>query len=192
MDPAQLSIEMDMLTIAKAMANPDSGLDVKDRVWLKVVIPKAFLGSDVVDWLFCHVSGFQDRREAKKYAAQMNKSGYIKNTVNKSSFSEQCYYVFGEILICNSLAALKVGSDDNSHSHDLLHNVSTDSPTPRSIPGQLPGYPGGQFMQHPTVPFWSSGCQGDSEWNNYGMFGANPLRYEGSVHSGSGMKLNFT
>lgn len=54
-------------------------------------------GADVVDWLHQRVDGFQDRREARKYAAQMLKAGYIRHTVNKKDFSEQCYYVFGDL-----------------------------------------------------------------------------------------------
>lgn len=56
------------------------------------------LGVDVVEWLETHVEGFQDRREARKYASHMLKAGYIKHTVNKTTFSEQCYYVFGDLL----------------------------------------------------------------------------------------------
>lgn len=56
------------------------------------------LGVDVVEWLETHVDGFQDRREARKYASHMLKAGYIKHTVNKTTFSEQCYYVFGDLL----------------------------------------------------------------------------------------------
>lgn len=33
-----------MATIARAMAVPDSGLDIRDRMWLKITIPNAFLG----------------------------------------------------------------------------------------------------------------------------------------------------
>lgn len=54
-------------------------------------------GSDVVDWLFHHVEGFADRREARKYASNLLKAGYIRHTVNKITFSEQCYYVFGDL-----------------------------------------------------------------------------------------------
>lgn len=57
-----------------------------------------FLGADVVDWLFTHVEGFTERREARKYAANLLKAGYIRHTVNKITFSEQCYYVFGDLL----------------------------------------------------------------------------------------------
>ena len=56
-----------------------------------------FPGSDVVDWLFHHVEGFSDRREARKYASNLLKAGYIRHTVNKITFSEQCYYIFGDL-----------------------------------------------------------------------------------------------
>ncbi len=55
------------------------------------------LGSDLVDWLFAHVEGFADRREARQYATNMLKCGYIQHTVNKTTFSEQCYYVFSDL-----------------------------------------------------------------------------------------------
>lgn len=62
-------------------------------------------GSDVVDWLFHHVEGFSDRREARKYASNLLKAGYIRHTVNKITFSEQCYYVFGDL--CGSKYSLE-------------------------------------------------------------------------------------
>jgi len=60
-------------------------------------IPVLILGADVVDWLYTHVEGFKDRREARKYASSMLKHGYLRHTVNKITFSEQCYYVFGDL-----------------------------------------------------------------------------------------------
>lgn len=54
-------------------------------------------GSDVVDWLYHHVEGFPERREARKYASGLLKAGLIRHTVNKITFSEQCYYVFGDL-----------------------------------------------------------------------------------------------
>lgn len=58
-------------------------------------------GSDVVDWLYHHVEGFTDRRESRKYASYLLKAGYIRHTVNKITFSEQCYYIFGDL--CGSM-----------------------------------------------------------------------------------------
>lgn len=85
-----------MSTVVRMMRFPNSGLDIKDRQWLKITIPMAFIGSELVDWLHSKVEGLQDRRDARKYASSMLKANYIKHTVNKTSFSEQCYYVFGD------------------------------------------------------------------------------------------------
>ncbi|XP_036078283.1 segment polarity protein dishevelled homolog DVL-2 isoform X3 [Rousettus aegyptiacus] len=38
-----LSIHTDMASVTKAMAAPESGLEVRDRMWLKITIPNAFL-----------------------------------------------------------------------------------------------------------------------------------------------------
>ncbi|XP_066928150.1 segment polarity protein dishevelled homolog DVL-3-like [Clytia hemisphaerica] len=92
-----LTIDTDMLTIVKVMNQENSGLTVRDRMWLKITIPNAFIGSDLVDWLFANVEGFQDRREARKYASKLLKANLIRHTVNKVTFSEQCYYVFGDL-----------------------------------------------------------------------------------------------
>ena len=51
-----------MLAIVRAMQKPGSGLEVRERVWLNVPIPKAFLGSDMVDWLLEKVGGFQVKK----------------------------------------------------------------------------------------------------------------------------------
>ena len=96
-DDLNLTINTDMATVVKAMAQPDSGLEIRDRMWLKITIPNAFIGSDLVDWLFTHLEGFTDRRDARKYACNLLKACYIRHTVNKITFSEQCYYVFGDI-----------------------------------------------------------------------------------------------
>ncbi len=64
-------------------------------------------GSDVVEWLFHHIEGFQDRREARKYASNLLKAGFIRHTVNKITFSEQCYYVFGDLSDCENCECLK-------------------------------------------------------------------------------------
>lgn len=40
-----LTLNTKMRDVMRAMERPDSGLDVKDRVWLKMQIPAAFTGS---------------------------------------------------------------------------------------------------------------------------------------------------
>nr|CDS32623.2 segment polarity protein dishevelled [Hymenolepis microstoma] len=95
--PEPLTVATDVKTVIRAMMLPDSGLDIRDRVWLKITLPSAFIGSDLVDWLYRNVEGFADRRDCRKYAVNLLKFGLIRHTVNKSTFSEQCYYVFGDI-----------------------------------------------------------------------------------------------
>lgn len=91
----RLNVNMDMKDIVKAMVRPDSGLEIRDRNWLKITIPNAFIGSDVVSWVQENVQGIVDRRDARKYVSAMLRRGLIKHTVNKLNFSEQCYYVLG-------------------------------------------------------------------------------------------------
>jgi segment polarity protein dishevelled len=40
----QLTVNTDMPTIVRTMARPDSGLEIRDRMWLKITIPNAFIG----------------------------------------------------------------------------------------------------------------------------------------------------
>ncbi|KAJ7995121.1 hypothetical protein DPEC_G00241280 [Dallia pectoralis] len=147
-DDLHLSIHSDMAAIAKAMANPESGLEVRDRMWLKITIPNAFIGSDVVDWLYHNVEGFIDRRESRKYASNLLKAGYIRHTVNKITFSEQCYYIFGDI--CGNMANLSVGDQDGSSGksdQDTLAPLPHPgaSPWPLAFPYQYP-------IPHPYNP----------------------------------------
>uniref|UniRef100_A0A8C1VPY3 Dishevelled segment polarity protein 3b n=1 Tax=Cyprinus carpio TaxID=7962 RepID=A0A8C1VPY3_CYPCA len=143
-----LSIHSDMAAVAKAMASSESGLEVRDRMWLKITIPNAFIGSDVVDWLYHHVEGFTDRREARKYASNLLKAGYIRHTVNKITFSEQCYYIFGDL--CGNMASLSL------HEHDGSSGASDqDTLAPLPHPGVAPWpltFPYQYPIPHPYNP----------------------------------------
>lgn len=87
----------DMRVVVQHMMQPESGLEIKDREWLKILIPKAMLGSDLVFWLQHNVYGFTDRRDAKKYANQLFKRGFIRDPIAGKSFSEKCYYRFSNL-----------------------------------------------------------------------------------------------
>ena len=119
-----LTVNSDMDTIVRAMAEPDSGLDIRDRIWLKIPIPKSFLGSDLVNWLFEHVDGFVNRNDARKYASSMLKAGYIRHTVHKLTFSEQCYYVFGD-LYAQGLSQLTLDEEPEDY-ESVSDQTSTD------------------------------------------------------------------
>ncbi|CAB3404468.1 unnamed protein product [Caenorhabditis bovis] len=91
-----LDIHTDKKKVVEIMAMPNSGLDIKNRTWLKLLIPMSFLGSDLVEWLLDHVEGLRERKDARKYASELLKLKYIAHVVDKISFAEQCYYVLGE------------------------------------------------------------------------------------------------
>ena len=51
-----------------------------------------------MDWLLAHVDGFTSRRDARQWATNaLLRPGLIRHTLNKNTFSEQCYYVFTEL-----------------------------------------------------------------------------------------------
>ncbi|EPQ10821.1 Segment polarity protein dishevelled like protein DVL-1 [Myotis brandtii] len=131
-----------MGAVVRAMQLPDSGLEIRDRMWLKITIANAVIGADVVDWLYTHVEGFKERREARKYASSMLKRGFLRHTVNKVTFSEQCYYVFGDL--CSNLEALNLNSGSSGASdQDTLAPLPHPAPWPlgQGYPYQYPGPP---------------------------------------------------
>uniref|UniRef100_A0A4W6FCB8 Dishevelled segment polarity protein 3 n=1 Tax=Lates calcarifer TaxID=8187 RepID=A0A4W6FCB8_LATCA len=171
-----LTIHSDITAVVKAMANPESGLEVRDRMWLKITIPNAFIGSDVVDWLHHNVEGFTDRREARKYAGNLLKAGYIRHTVNKVTFSEQCYYVFGDLCGASSRGEGGLDCDPASvgggsqHSEGdggvscFLYDIITilsDRGGSQSEPTKHLASPGDDSTQQPLTSL--SGLHGDKD-----------------------------
>lgn len=177
----QLSVNTDMSTIVRAMARPDSGLEIRDRMWLKITIPNAFIGCDVVDWLHSHVEGFVDRRDARKYASQMLKAGYIRHTVNKITFSEQCYYVFGDI--CTAMSSLKIHEDCVSLDLDTVGPLPHPNTMPPSWGGSHMPY-SGTYLPHTGAGYAPMPFNYTNEPSVYGY------TREESVHSGSGGSSN--
>ncbi|XP_054431739.1 segment polarity protein dishevelled homolog DVL-2 isoform X1 [Pteronotus mesoamericanus] len=178
-----LSIHTDMASVTKAMASPESGLEVRDRMWLKITIPNAFLGSDVVDWLYHHVEGFPERREARKYASGLLKAGLIRHTVNKITFSEQCYYVFGDLSGgCESyLVNLSLNDNDGSSG---ASDQDTLAPLPGATPWPLlPTFPYQYPAPHPYSP--QPPPYHELSSYTYGGGSASSQHSEGSRSSGS-------
>lgn len=160
-----LSVHSPYAAVVQAMHRADSGLEIRDRMWLKITIPNAFIGTDMIEWLLRHVEGFQDRRDARKYASQLLKAGFIRHTVNKISFSEQCYYIFGDL--CSAMSNLKIGHGDND----------SVGPLP-NVPNYMPYSGTYNPMEYMPMPFYTS------ENTVYGY------NREESVLSGSG-KIKF-
>lgn len=80
----------------------------------------------MVDWLHRNVEGFTDRREARKYAGNLLKARYIRHTVNKVTFSEQCYYVFGDL--CGGEDGLTYISLQYVQYTALINQISDNEP----------------------------------------------------------------
>uniref|UniRef100_A0A8C5WF83 Dishevelled segment polarity protein 1 n=1 Tax=Leptobrachium leishanense TaxID=445787 RepID=A0A8C5WF83_9ANUR len=175
LEDSPLSVKSDMATIVKVMQLPDSGLEIRDRMWLKITISNAVIGADVVDWLYTHIEGFKERREARKYASSMLKHGYLRHTVNKITFSEQCYYVFGDL--CSNVAALNLndGSSGTSEQDTLAPLPHPAAPWPMSQ-----GYP----YQYPLAPSCFPPTYQEPGFS-YGSGSAGSQHSEGSKSSSS-------
>ncbi|XP_021914932.1 segment polarity protein dishevelled homolog DVL-3 isoform X3 [Zootermopsis nevadensis] len=180
-EEVQLTVNTDMPTIVRVMARPDSGLEIRDRMWLKITIPNAFIGCDVVDWLHAHVEGFLDRRDARKYASQMLKAGYIRHTVNKITFSEQCYYVFGDL--CTAMSSLKLHDDSTSLDRDTVGPLPAPNTMPSPWGGTHMPY-SGTYLPHTGTGYAPMPFNYTNEPSVYGY------AREESVHSGSGGSSN--
>ncbi|XP_041954500.1 segment polarity protein dishevelled homolog DVL-1 [Alosa sapidissima] len=179
LDDLPLSVnKTDMATIVKVMQLPDSGLEIRDRMWLKITIANAIIGADVVDWLYTRVDGFKDRRDARKYASSLLKHGYLRHTVNKITFSEQCYYTFGDL--CQNMASLNLneGSSGGASEQDTLAPLPPPATNPWPLGGQPYPYP---YPSAPPTfpPGYSDPC------HSFHSGSAGSQQSEGSRSSGS-------
>uniref|UniRef100_A0A673CH99 Dishevelled segment polarity protein 1a n=1 Tax=Sphaeramia orbicularis TaxID=375764 RepID=A0A673CH99_9TELE len=159
-------------------ALPDSGLEIRDRMWLKITIANAVIGADVVDWLYSRVEGFKDRRDARKYASSLLKHGYLRHTVNKITFSEQCYYTFGDL--CQNMASLNLneGSSGGGSEQDTLAPLPPTS-NPWPLGGQPFPYPPFPSAPPSFPPGYSDPC------HSFHSGSAGSQHSEGSRSSGS-------
>ncbi|XP_030622954.1 segment polarity protein dishevelled homolog DVL-1 isoform X2 [Chanos chanos] len=169
----------DMGTIVKVMQLPDSGLEIRDRMWLKITIANAVIGADVVDWLYSRVEGFKDRRDARKYASSLLKHGYLRHTVNKITFSEQCYYTFGDL--CQNMASLNLNesSSGGGSEHDTLAPLPPLGTNPCPMGGQPFSYPGYSAAPPGFPPGYTDPC------HSFHSGSAGSQQSEGSRSSGS-------
>lgn len=53
-------VKSDMDAVVRIIQLPDSGLGIRDRIWLKITFANAIIGVDVVDWLYSHVEDFKE------------------------------------------------------------------------------------------------------------------------------------
>ncbi|CAI4223096.1 unnamed protein product [Auanema sp. JU1783] len=134
----KLNIHTDKKKIVEVMSLAGSGLDIKDRTWLKIPIPMSFLGSDLVDWLLEHVDGLRERKNARKFAGDLLKQKLISHVVNQITFIEQRYYVLGPE--CSDFARYRSHPEDLQTVHQQHQTVGRWQWTtgPSSKTGQTP------------------------------------------------------
>ncbi|KAK2082081.1 Segment polarity protein dishevelled DVL-1 [Saguinus oedipus] len=141
LEEAPLQVRSDMGAVVRVMQLPNSGLEIRDRLWLKITIANAVIGADMVDWLYTHLEGFKERWEARKYASSLLKHGLLRHMVNKITFSEQCYYIFGDL--CSNLAALNLNSGSSG---------ASDQNTLAPLPHPTTAWPLGQGYPYQDPP----------------------------------------
>uniref|UniRef100_A0A674B3Y1 Dishevelled segment polarity protein 1 n=1 Tax=Salmo trutta TaxID=8032 RepID=A0A674B3Y1_SALTR len=153
--------------------------DVVDCLKQCVAVCVSVPGADVVDWLYSRVEGFKDRRDARKYASSLLKHGYLRHTVNKITFSEQCYYTFGDL--CQNMASLNLneGSSGGGSEQDTLAPLPPPATNPWPLGGQPFPYP--PFPSAPAgfPPGYSDPC------HSFHSGSAGSHNSEGSRSSGS-------
>ncbi|KIH62790.1 domain found in Dishevelled, Egl-10, and Pleckstrin [Ancylostoma duodenale] len=141
----RLSITMDPVVILRALARPDSGLQVKNRKWLKILVPMSFIGRDLVDWLLEHVEDLSDRKAARQYAAELLRAGLIRHVVSKLTFTEKCYYVFGDAIV-----GARGGADSTQNSGGTMKVEATTEVTYVGSPAPTGAHHGN--VVRPYVP----------------------------------------
>uniref|UniRef100_A0AC35U309 PDZ domain-containing protein n=1 Tax=Rhabditophanes sp. KR3021 TaxID=114890 RepID=A0AC35U309_9BILA len=167
----KLSYTVDPKLIVQAMALPNSGLEIKERTWLKITIPDSFVGSDLVSWLLENVSGFKNRKDAKNFASELLQQKLITHYVNKPKFTEQCYYLFGES--CRDYLRYRLMNGNNERE---MVNECLYYPPPPPIPSGM------GTLTHPNKGQQWQNYQGNSLVSGYA---AMPI----SSYPGQGMML---
>ena len=71
-----------------------------------------------------HVQGFTDRKAARKYATEMLKQRLIVHTLNKNSFSEQCYYKFGSSCVGGNSSGPTIEDSDDHTQNSLISDLN--------------------------------------------------------------------
>ncbi|KAF8360194.1 mig-5, partial [Pristionchus pacificus] len=133
----RLSTRINPHSLINIISQPNSGLTVKNRKWLKIPVPQSFIGVELVDWLVQNVEDLGERKEARKYATHLLEKGLIKHVVNKRDFTEKCYYVFNEGIMSScsrkgdSIGETSGGREGNT---EVTYVEGVDSPSRNRLP----------------------------------------------------------
>ncbi|KAI1727314.1 PDZ domain (Also known as DHR or GLGF) domain-containing protein [Ditylenchus destructor] len=178
----QLSIHTDKRLVVQTMAMPNSGLDVRNRTWLKIPIPMSFLGSALIDWLMEHVDGLRDRKDCRKYASELLKEKLIAHVVNKITFTEQCYYVFGEQCAASEEGSVRGGYQQQQMPiHATMASTSGSGWIPQQQQPHMHQIARSMVSEYASMPPMPSPYPGQPQ-QQYNMTGGNPYFQQAQIH----------
>ncbi|CAI2323793.1 unnamed protein product [Caenorhabditis sp. 36 PRJEB53466] len=130
----QLNEFVDPMVVVRTMARSDSGLVVKNRKWLKILVPMSFIGRDLIDWLIEHMTDIHTKKHARMYASRLLAAGLIRHVVSKLTFTEKCYYVFGDGILTSGNSTDTSGASGGTMRADATTEVTyVGSPAPHGL-----------------------------------------------------------
>lgn len=118
-----LTIHSDMTAVVTAMANPESGLEVRDRMWLKITIANAFIGEKLhPHW----------RLEAQDFLAKHapHRKSFSRGGNTNQRWRRGCLYFFRgkEIWPAGHPRRVQTGSLSQQAANSRRHDTTTHIP----------------------------------------------------------------
>uniref|UniRef100_A0AC34QGE8 DIX domain-containing protein n=2 Tax=Panagrolaimus sp. JU765 TaxID=591449 RepID=A0AC34QGE8_9BILA len=95
----KLTTETDPVLVLRRMVHPNSGLEIRNRKWLKIPFPDSFVGNDMLHWLSQHVEGFKTKKQLQTYGSMLLSKGFIRHVLDVKVFDKKRYYFFDESII---------------------------------------------------------------------------------------------
>ncbi|KAL3309723.1 hypothetical protein Ciccas_011726, partial [Cichlidogyrus casuarinus] len=126
------------LVVKMLLLSPEPKLEMRDRVWLKILIPAAVLGSDLVDWVKNFVDGIESHKDAIKYVRNLVHFDFLRHPVGKRTFSLHCYYLFTELSLSLCWQALLKKLDAVLENQLKEVNTLLPNKTPSSLFWNIP------------------------------------------------------
>lgn len=98
-----------------------------------------FLGRDLINWIMEHMSDIHSKKQAKAYASRLLAAGLIRHVVSKLTFTENCYYVFGDGILANDRnSTVTSGASGGTIKAEATTEVTyVGSPAPHGLGNRL-------------------------------------------------------
>lgn len=111
------------------LRQPGSGLPIMNRKWHFKTYPNCLVGSELVDWLMCHLP-LRSRKEAVQIGDRLLNEGYLESVVEpgKPFKDHYLFYAFGPAASASS-SSLPSQPASSSTSSSLRSSASSISPS---------------------------------------------------------------